>query len=104
MFKVKIYRANNGFEPFTEWLLSLKDKQSQLRIRHRIERLKLGNFGDTKSVGEGIYELRFFFGSGYRVYYARSDDTVILLLCGGDKSSQVKDIERAKQYWKELEK
>ena len=60
-----------------------------------------GNFGDHKGVGEGIFELRLFFGPGYRVYFAEDGDTIVLLLCGGDKSSQSRDIELAKQCWKD---
>ena len=68
-------------------------------IRTLISRLQLGLFGDTKSVGEGVNELRISFGPGYRIYYTLEDKLVILLLCGGDKSTQDKDIKLAKEYW-----
>lgn len=96
---VKLYATKNGMEPYTEWLRSLKDYVVRARIVRRIERLEQGNYGDCKPVGEGVYELRFFFGSGYRVYFGESGDDIVILLCGGDKSSQDRDIEKAKEYW-----
>ena len=101
MIDVQEYLAANGRSPFAEWLRQLRDRQVRSRIMVRINRLRLGNFGDCKSVGDGVYELRMMFGSGYRVYFARQGETVVLLLCGGDKSTQDADIERAKQYWHE---
>ena len=85
-----------------EWLNSLKDPSTRLRIRRRLDRLELGNLGDCKPVGEGVSELRLSFGPGYRVYFAEQDDIIIILLCAGDKSSQKKDIKTAKIYWHEL--
>lgn len=99
--EVEIYRSRNGQEPFTEWLNAIRDQKTQRRIRTRLAALKLGNFGDYKSVGEGVFELRFHFGVDYRIYFREVDNTVVLLLCGGDKSSQARDIERAKAYWLE---
>ena len=71
------------------------------RMQARLEKLEEGNFGDYKSVGEGVFELRFHFGSGYRIYFAQIGNAIVLLLCDGDKSSQTGDIERAKAYWRE---
>lgn len=99
--QVEFYRASNRQEPFAEWLVSIQDRNVQDRILARLERLKSGNFGDYRSVGGGVFELRFRFGSGYRVYFGEVDNRIILLLCGGDKSSQARDIERAKTYWLE---
>ena len=99
--KLQIYQTPNGKEPFSEWLVSIRDQRTRTRIRDRLERLEIGNFGDCQSVGGGVYELRFHFGPGYRIYFGEIDNTVILLLCGGDKSSQTRDIERAKTYWLE---
>lgn len=96
---VRIYQTQLGKRPFTDWYEQLKDTEAKQRIRKRIRRVGLGHFGDTKPVGEGVYEMRFFFGSGYRVYYGLDNGDVILLLCGGDKSSQSRDIENAKRYW-----
>ena len=97
-YKIYIYTDNNGKMPFLEWLNSIKDKTIIRRINLRIDRLSLGNFGDTKSVGENLYELRLFFGSGYRVYYTIDNNTLVILLSGGDKSSQIEDIKQAKKY------
>ena len=81
-----------------EWLNSIKDLKIQRRIKLRIDRLIDGNFGDTKSVGDKLYELRLFFGAGYRVYYTIEDNVLVILFTGGDKSTQTKDIEKAKAY------
>ena len=87
---------------FLDWLTDLRDVQARARIAKRIDRVALGNFGDTKPVGDGVSELRFTFGPGYRVYYTRRGDVVIILLCGGDKATQDRDIERAKAMAKEV--
>ena len=97
--EVRIYARSDGSEPFTQWLRKLRDGTTRNRIRQRIARVRLGNFGDVRSVGEGVQELRIDVGPGYRVYFGRQGDTVVILLCGGDKRSQDRDIERAKRYW-----
>lgn len=97
---LKIYRDENNRELITEWIESIKDVVTQVRIRTRLSRLEIGNFGDCKSVGAGVFELRLQFGPGFRVYYGKVGDTVVLLLCGGEKKSQEKDIKIAKEYWK----
>lgn len=89
-------------EHYAKWFRSLRDKQAKVRIDIRIRRLSLGNPGDVKSVGEGISELRIDHGPGYRVYYLRRGNEYILLLAGGDKSSQSRDIEKAKAMAKEF--
>jgi putative addiction module killer protein len=83
-------------DEFSNWLKALKDAQAKARILARITSAQGGNFGDSQAVGEGISEMRVHVGAGYRVYYIRTDKTVICLLCGGDKSTQDKDIKRAK--------
>ena len=98
---LKLYVDGKGKAPFSEWLKSLKDAVARNRIRARLDRLELGNFGDCESVGSGVYELRMFFGSGYRVYLAEDGDTIIILLSGGDKDSQNRDIKKAKEYWQD---
>jgi putative addiction module killer protein len=82
---------------FDRWLRKLKDRRAAARVLDRIVRLADGNPGDVKPVGGGVSELRIDYGPGYRVYYLRRGNRVILLLCGGDKSSQQRDIETAKQ-------
>ena len=98
---IDFYQIPNGPEPFTRWLLSIRDTSIRRRIQARLIAIETGNFGDRKSVGDGVWELRLDFGPGYRIYYGEVDNTVVLLLCGGDKSSQRRDVERAKNYWKE---
>ena len=88
---------------YAAWFRNIREKVVQSRIVARIERVQLGNLGDVKSVGDGVHELRLDFGPGYRVYFARAGETIILLLCGGDKSSQARDIVRAKSLALELE-
>jgi putative addiction module killer protein len=82
---------------FDKWLNSLKDKTAVTRIMSRLYRMEQGNFGDVKTVGQNLFEIRFFFSSGFRVYYTIRGKAIILLLCGGDKSTQKKDIEKAKK-------
>jgi putative addiction module killer protein len=88
---------------FAEWLDGLRDHIAVKRIKQRLARVQIGLFGDAKSVGEGVSELRVDHGPGYRDYFSRRGDVVIILLCGGDKSSQKRDIVRAKDVNKELE-
>jgi len=87
---------------FDQWLKKLKDRQAVLAVSMRLSRIVLGNFGDAKSVGDGVHELRLFTGPGYRLYYTIKDGTIVLLLIGGDKSSQEKDIRKAKELAKAL--
>ena len=100
--EVSAYRTSSGKEPFTEWLDSIRDKTTQSRIKKRMDRVEDGNIGDYKQLGTNLYELRLKFGSGYRIYFSiyftESDSKTVLILCAGDKSSQTRDIERAKEY------
>lgn len=95
--ELRTYETTDGRRPFDEWLDGLKDKAAA-RIAARLNRVALGNFGDVKSVGEGVSELRLVFGSGYRVYFGQDGDKIVLLLCGGDKGTQEKDIRAAKMH------
>lgn len=91
-------------ETFKRWLSGLKDRVARARIHVRMRRIETGNFGDVKPVGDGISELRIHYGPGYRVYFTQRGQRVVILLCGGDKSAQAHDIDRAKtiaKYWKE---
>jgi putative addiction module killer protein len=96
---VRVYARSDGMEPFTQWLRGLRDGRTRNRIRQRIARLRLGNVCDARSIGEGVWELRIHVGPGYRVYFGREGEAMVILLCGGDKSSQARDIERAQDYW-----
>lgn len=98
---VIFYRNAAGSEPFSDWLNSLRDSVARRRILTRLRRLEQGNYGDFKAIGSGVNELRFFFGAGYRVYFGEDGDTLVVLLCGGNKSSQRRDIEQAQAYWQE---
>lgn len=91
----------SGRNPFRDWLLALKDIRGRAVIRVRLNRLRLGNFGDCKPVGEGVQELRVAFGPGYRIYFSRHGGAVVILLCGGDKGSQARDIARAGEFWRD---
>lgn len=99
MIEVFRYQAEGGKEPVTDWLNSLRDKRAQAKLRVRIKRLEAGIFGDCEPVGDGVLELREHLGAGYRVYLGRHGQTVVILLCGGDKKSQTGDIKTAREYW-----
>jgi putative addiction module killer protein len=96
---VEVYETETGKVPYSECLLALKNKQAFARISLGIDRLKLGNFGDHKLIDNGLFELRIDTGAGYRVYFGRVTPETIVLIWGGDKSTQQRDIEQATQYW-----
>ncbi len=98
---VREYLKLDGSNPFQEWLSKLKDVQTRARIRVRLNRIRMGNFGDCRPVGEGVHEFRIPFGPGFRVYFGNDGPTVVILLCGGEKKSQPRDIETAKKYWQD---
>lgn len=102
-YRIIIYEEASGGEPFIEWLTGL-DRSVRARILTRLDRVEQGNFGDHKQISEGLYELRLHSGAGYRVYFGRDEDSVILLLSGGSKTSQRKDIKRAQQFWSEYKR
>lgn len=89
-------------ESFAKWHQSLRDLRAKVAIARRIERVKLGNLGDVKSVGEGISELRVTVGAGYRVYFTMRNGLIVVLLAGGDKSTQQADIKRARELAQEV--
>lgn len=89
-------------EAFSTWLAALSNKQAKARILARLDSVRLGNLGDTRSLGGGIHEFRVHVGPGYRVYFSQHRRVVLILLCGGDKSTQSRDIARAKRLLKEL--
>jgi putative addiction module killer protein len=100
-FELEYYVVKTGKKPFKEWLEGLKDVSGRAKIRVRLDRARLGNLGDNRSVGEGVRELRIDYGPGYRVYFAIEGNRLILLLLGGDKSSQERDIAKAKEFWRD---
>lgn len=100
MYLILTFRRGDS-QPFWTWLKKLRDVQARARIRTRIDRLALGNFGDCRALDGGVFELKIDWGPGYRVYFGKVGQTVVLLLCGGDKKSQQKDIETAKMFLKE---
>lgn len=99
--EVRLYARLDGIAPFTQWYRGLRDESIARRIRERLARIRVGNFGDFRSVGGGVQELRIPVGPGIRVYFGRDGDSVVVLLCGGDKQSQRRDIRRAQLYWNE---
>ncbi|MEG4498074.1 type II toxin-antitoxin system RelE/ParE family toxin [Microcoleus sp. F10-C6] len=96
---IQRYTTPDGKVPFSEWLDSLRDLKAKFKIDRRLDRVGTGNFGDYRSVGEGVYELRINYGPGYRIYFGQVEETIVLLLIGGDKSTQEQDIRKAKTYW-----
>ena len=99
--QLEIYRDPNDQAPYTEWFESIRDLKTRTQIQNRLDRIESGNLGDYRSVGDDVFELRFQFGPGYRIYFGQVGHTIVLLLCGGDKSSQNRDIKQAKAYWQE---
>ena len=97
MKQIKFYQLENGKEPVKDWLISL-DSTTRVKIIKRLERLYDDNFGDYKQIAPNLYELRFFFGKGYRIYYTIENNIVVILLYAGDKSNQQKEIKIAQRY------
>ena len=98
---VFIYQNPDEILPFNKWYKKLRDIRGQQKVLARIDRARLGNLGDHRSVGEGVTELKIDFGPGYRVYVGFDGDTIIVLLLGGNKGTQDDDIKKAKIYWKD---
>ena len=99
--QLRYYQTSDGKRPFVDWLEGLQDRQARTRIEARIARVASGTMGDVEPVGEGVLELRIDWGPGYRVYFARIGQVTVLLLCGGDKRTQQRDINRAKEYFQD---
>ena len=100
---IEIYETPNGKRPFEAWIKDVREIHTRSKILTRLDRLKLGNFGDCKTIDDGVCELRIHYGPGIRVYYGKAGSKVILLLCGGDKGSQQRDIAKAKEYLNEYQ-
>ncbi|MDE2155825.1 MAG: type II toxin-antitoxin system RelE/ParE family toxin [Xanthomonadaceae bacterium] len=101
--EIRQYQTADGRMPFAEWLRALRDRRANQAIAARILRMQAGNRGDWKAVGAGVFELRIDVGPGYRVYCGQDGATLVLLLCAGDKRTQPKDIEHARDYWKDYQ-
>lgn len=101
MKEILTYKTSTGKCPFDEWFYKL-DKTTQARIEKRLERVQEGNYGDFKRLDSDISELRLVFGSGYRIYFTELNDIIVILFCGGDKSTQKEDINKAKKYLNDL--
>jgi putative addiction module killer protein len=101
VIEIRKYRHADGVVPFDRWMAKLRDARAKVRILVQLDRLRLELPSDWKAVGAGVFELRIREGKGYRVYFAREGTTVVVLLCAGDKSTQGRDIERARSYWRE---
>ena len=98
------YLTAEGRDLFQDWLDRLRDMRARIAIQRRVDRVALGNFGDHRFCREGVWELRIDVGAGYRVYYAQAEQTVVLLLCGGDKRTQGVDIARAVACWQDYQR
>lgn len=99
---IRFYVTKNGKKPFYEWFFKL-DSKSACIVYDRIERVKCGHFGDHRNLGDGVFELRIHFSPGYRVYFGKHNQRIILLLCAGDKNTQNRDIKKAKEYWEKYQ-
>ena len=104
VYQLKVYKSLNGKTPFIDWLNKLVDQRAKQKIQATLDRATLGNLGKMRSLGEGVHELKITYGPGYRIYFGREDSELIILLCGGDKSTQYEDIKKAKTYWQDYKK
>ncbi len=101
-YRISLFKLTNGKTPYSQWFDKLKDRQAKAVIMRRITRAQDGNFGDYKQINELLYEMRITTGKGYRIYFMVEENEIILLLLGGDKSTQSVDIEKANKYIKEF--
>jgi putative addiction module killer protein len=102
--QIEKYLRPDGKCPFDDWMTSLRDQRARAKIRTRIDRVQLGNLGNCEPVGGGVSELKIDYGPGYRVYFGQVGTKLVILLCGGDKSSQSEDIKKAIEYWEDYKK
>jgi len=99
--EIERYVTADGQIPFDNWFDSIRVSKTQTIISKRLDRVRMGNLGDYRSVGGGVFELRIDYDPGYRIYFGQVGTTIVLLLCGGDKSTQIKDIRQAQEYWRD---
>ncbi len=102
--EVRVYQTLTGKRPFEDWLHHLKDKTIRSLVRARLDRFTHGNAGKCEPVGQGVFELKIYYGPGYRIYFGQEGQTIVILLCGGDKSTQSSDIEKARLYWQDYKR
>ncbi len=102
MIEIVVYETSSGKEPFVSFLNEITDIRDRARIMSRLDRIESGNLGDARSLGAGLHEFRFFFGPGYRIYFGMIGQKLVILLCGGDKKTQEKDIRTARSYWEQF--
>lgn len=100
--QIKYYKDSRGNSPFLDWLENLADTMGRAKIKVHIDRLARGNFGNCRSLGNGLHKLKINFGPGYRVYFGLMGQEIVLILCRGSKQGQNRDIEKAKEYWASL--
>jgi putative addiction module killer protein len=104
MVEIRHYLTPDGKDIYIDWLRKRRDMNARIAIDRRVNRIELGNFGDHKFCRDGVWELRVDVGPGYRVYYAVAGREIVLLMCGGDKRTQSKDIELASEYWQDWQR
>ena len=104
MYEIRHYLTPEQRDVYLEWQRKLRDTRARIAIDRRINRIELGNFGDHRFCRDGVWELRIDVGVGYRVYYAMAGNSVILLLCAGDKRTQQSDIDRACEHWQDWQR
>jgi putative addiction module killer protein len=104
VYEIRHYLTGEANDLYLDWQSGIRDTKARIAIDRRINRIELGNFGDRKFCRDGVWELRIDVGQGYRVYYAIAGESVVLLLCGGDKRTQQRDIDRACSYWSDWQR
>lgn len=97
--KLFVYETEDGRKPYSEWFEELRDKKTKGVVQARLNRIRMGNLGDCKPVGEGVFEFRMDIGPGFRIYFGKEGAEIVILLCGGIKKGQSRDIQRAIEYW-----
>ncbi|MFA6263110.1 MAG: type II toxin-antitoxin system RelE/ParE family toxin [Candidatus Babeliales bacterium] len=100
-YSIQFYKTSNGKVPFKQWLKDLANMKARVAIELRLDRLEMGNFGQIRSLGGGLYEMKIDIGPGYRIYFSKIGQLIVLLLCAGDKRSQHRDIIKAQEYLKD---
>jgi len=103
-YEIEVYETDLGKKPFDDWLKELSDAQARHIIRARLVRARAGNLGNCKTLGNGINEMKIDFGPGYRIYFAKTGKALVLLMCGGSKRTQAKDIQKAVAYLSDYKK